>query len=350
MHKFRRVKGKRAWVALKLDMEKAYDRLEWPFIQKCLEKLGFQSRWIQRTMECITSVSYSLLVNDEPPGLIQPTRGIRQGDPLSPYIFILCMEALSNALIKESLEQKSGIGIKLSTSLERIPCLLFADDCLLFCRADATTCTKLKSLLESFCAHSGQLINYHKSTLTFSTNATTSHRRLATSIFNITHSDSLGKYLGCPIFQKNPSTVTFQELVDKAMTNLAGWKANCLSKAGRAVFIQSHLETLPAHTMQCFRPSTISNNIDRVSREFFWKKNNIDKGLPLVAWDKVCRPKKHRGLGLQKTAAVNQAFQCKLAWKILTKQNSMWVRIMCNKYLAHQGFFDAHAKQGDSVV
>ena len=80
MHKFRRIKGKQAWVALKLDMEKAYDRLKWSFIQKCLEQLGFHSRWIQWTMECITSVSYSLLVNDEPSGLIQPTRGIRQGD------------------------------------------------------------------------------------------------------------------------------------------------------------------------------------------------------------------------------------------------------------------------------
>ena len=73
--------------------------------------------------------------------------------------------------------------------------------------------------------------------------------------------------------KKKPSTVTFHELVDKAMTKLAGWKANCLSKAGRAVLIQSHLETLPAHTMQCFRlPSTISNNIDQVSREFFLEK------------------------------------------------------------------------------
>jgi len=139
--------------------------------------------------------------------------------------------------------------------------------------------------------------------------------------------------------------------VDKAMTKLVGWKANCLSKAGRVVLIQSHLESLLAHTMQCFQlSSTISNNIDRVNRDFFWKKNNTDKGLPLVAWDKVCRPKKNGGLGLRKTAAVNQTFHCKLAWKILTNQDSMWVRIMREKYLAHQEFFCAHAKQGDPVV
>jgi len=138
--------------------EKAYDKLEWPFVWQCLEQLGFHSKWIQWIMECITSVSYLLLVNDEPCSRIQPTRGIRQGDPLSPYIFILCMEALSNTLLKGSLHLKTSIGIKLSTRSEHIPCLLFADDCLFFCKADTTTSKRLKSLLDTFCAHFGQLI------------------------------------------------------------------------------------------------------------------------------------------------------------------------------------------------
>jgi len=154
---------------------------------------------------------------------------------------------------------------------------------------------------------------------------------VAAGIFNITHSDSLGKYLGCPVFQKRPNAATFRDLIDKAMAKLVGWK-KCMSKAGRAVLIQSHLESLPAYTMQCFQlPSAVANNIDRVNREFFWKKNSTEKGLPLVAWDKICRPKQNGGMGLRKTAAVNQAFQSKLIWKIFTNQDSMWVRIMCKK-------------------
>jgi len=89
-------------------MEKAYDRIDWSFIRHCLEQLGFHPQWMQWIMECITSVSYSLLVYDEPAGLIRPTRGIHQGDPLSPYIFIICMEALVKPSLKNPWKQKWG--------------------------------------------------------------------------------------------------------------------------------------------------------------------------------------------------------------------------------------------------
>jgi len=95
-------------------------------------------------MECVTSVSYSLLINDEPTGFIKPSRGIRQGDPLSPYIFIVCMELLANNLIKESLKSNSGIGVKLYPKADRIPRLLFADDCLIFSKAITATCWRIK--------------------------------------------------------------------------------------------------------------------------------------------------------------------------------------------------------------
>ena len=150
----------------------------------------------------------------------------------------------------------------------------------------------------------------------------------------------MGKYLGCPFFQGWPSYSTFQKIFNKATTILEGWKANCLSKAGRTILIQSHLESLPTHTMQCFElPSSTSKYLDKCNREFFWKKSNTEKGLPLVSWDKACRPKSRGGSGLQKIEAINKAFQCKLTQKILTNVPILWVQSMRAKYLCSTNLF-----------
>jgi len=131
-----------------------------------LQRFGFLEIWIKWIMECIKTVSYSLIINDEPTGHIRPSCGIKQGDPLSPYIFIMCMEVLNTALSNATKQSRTGLGIKINTGVERIPCLFFADDYLLFYRADQTNYTVLKHLLDALCNHSGQLVNYHKSTLT----------------------------------------------------------------------------------------------------------------------------------------------------------------------------------------
>ena len=92
--------GKEGYMALKLDMSKAYDRVEWLFLEKILLKMGFQESWVRMIMDCITTVSYSILVNGEHKGLIRPSRGLRQGDSLSPFLFHFCAEGLHALLSK----------------------------------------------------------------------------------------------------------------------------------------------------------------------------------------------------------------------------------------------------------
>ena len=148
------MKGKKVWVALKLHMEKAYDRVEWDFLFTAPHKFGFHSKWIELFKACISIVLYYVIVNDNVCGFFSPTRGIRQGDPLSPYLFIICMEVLIRMLRKAIVRQKCGIDVKISPKASKIPCLLFVDDSLLFSKTNLESYRELSSVLSYFCHNS----------------------------------------------------------------------------------------------------------------------------------------------------------------------------------------------------
>jgi len=119
---------------LKLDVSKTYDRVEWNFLRQIMLKLGFPGGWVDRVMSCVTSTSFSILINGKPFGMINPTRGLRQGDPLSPYLFLLCAEGFTSLLQKAELEG-SIHGVSICRKAPKISHILFADDSLLFCQA-----------------------------------------------------------------------------------------------------------------------------------------------------------------------------------------------------------------------
>jgi hypothetical protein len=130
-----RMRGRKGYMAVKLDMSKAYDRVEWSFLEAMMRSLGFMERWIKLIMRCVSSVTYSVLVNGVPYGNIIPSRGLRQGDPLSPYLFLLVAEGLSSLLVRAEQEGKLT-GVPISAGGVRLTHLLFVDDNLLFCRAN----------------------------------------------------------------------------------------------------------------------------------------------------------------------------------------------------------------------
>ena len=121
--------GKENFMAVKLDMSKAYDRVEWGFIEGVMEKMGFHGKWIQLIMKCITTISYSVIINGAVHGCIFHTRGLRQGDPLSPYLFLLCADDFSS-LIKEAARNQMLSGISICKGCPMVTHLFFAEQSL----------------------------------------------------------------------------------------------------------------------------------------------------------------------------------------------------------------------------
>lgn len=168
----RKHSGQDGVVALKLDISKAYDRVSWDYLRYRMKAMGFSDKWIKWVMLCVTTISYSISFQGSMIGPINPTRGLRQGDPLSPYLFLLCVEGLSKDLSSAG-SSGSITGCKISNTAPAISHLLFADDSFLFFKASINEAVEVKRILNKYEGYSGQAVNYQKYAIFFSSNVRT---------------------------------------------------------------------------------------------------------------------------------------------------------------------------------
>ena len=209
--------GKESFMAVKLDMSKTYDRVEWVFIEKVIERMGFHEKWVSIIMQCISTVSYSILRNGVAYGCIKPTRGICQGVPLSPYLFLLCAEGFSSMICQAARRQMLS-GVLICRGCLMVNHLFFADDSLLFCKASSQECQKLLEILKLYEDASGQKINVDKSSVFFSHNTPQQLRVEGLNILRPMQGSRHNKYLGLPTLigkSKNEVFVEIKERVGK---------------------------------------------------------------------------------------------------------------------------------------
>jgi hypothetical protein len=332
IHSLHKKKGAKGSFVVKIDLEKAYDRLEWSFIREVLLFFNFPKNLVRLIMDCVSSSTISILFNGGRMDEFSPSRGIRQGDPLSPYLFILCMEYLSLRIF-EACQNKNWKSIKASRSGPSFSHLFFADDLLLFADASVKSCRTILTVLEDFCSHSGQKVNLSKSKVLFSPNVAPDVAARLSGILGVSSTQDIGKYLSFPLRSNGRNSRDFNFIVEKVQAKLTSWKSKLLSPAGRVVLIQSVTSSLPAYYMQnTALPSSICNELDRLNRNFLWGSSNERKKMHLVSWEKVCRPKGEGGLGIYATKPRNKALLAKLNWRLHDEKESWWARTLTAKY------------------
>ena len=308
------------FIAIKTDISKAYDRVEWSFLEAAMLVLGFEARWINLIMECVRSVSYQVLINGTAHGEILPSRGLRQGDPLSPHLFVICTEMLIRML--QLAEQKGQItGLRVARGAPPITHLLFADDSMFYCQEKDEELNQIIRIVEEYSLASGQRVNYQKSSITFGKNIPENRKSEIKNKLGISQEGGQGVYLGLPESFKGSKVETLTYIRERLHSKITGWQNNFLSPGGKEVLLKAVAMALPTYTMTCFKlPVTICQQLSSVMAEFWWKNKRESKGLHWKAWEHLSRPKSEGGIGFKDLEAFNLALLRKQLWRMVTRK------------------------------
>ena len=217
-----------------------------------MRKMGFCDRWLKLIHECISTVSYSILVNGEPKGEIFPSRGIRQGDLLSPYLFLLCLEGL-NRMIQKAARDDIIRGFSLCKNGPKITHLFFADDSLLFFRARKEDLQAIQNIITSYEHAFGQKINWEKTTLFFSKAVSNDMKREIMDLLGVAEIKEYEKYLGLPVVVGKNKKASLNYIKERVWAKLQGWKEKLLSQAGREVLLKAVVQAILTFAMTCFK-------------------------------------------------------------------------------------------------
>ncbi|KAJ9708505.1 hypothetical protein PVL29_000510 [Vitis rotundifolia] len=300
---------------------------------KVMQKMGFGPKWLNWMWNCISTAKFSILVNGVPAGFFSSSKGLRQGDPLSPYLFILGMEVLS-ILIRRAVEGGFISGCNVWRGRERavhISHLLFADDTIVFCEAKKEQLMHLSWILFWFEAASGLKINLAKSEI-IPVGEVEGMDELAVEL-----GCRVGKlpavYLGLPLGAPNKSISVWDGVEEKMRRRLAAWKHQYLSKGGRITLLKSTLANIPVYQMSLFRiPNSVARRLEKLQRDFLWGGGNLERRAHLVNWEMVCRDKEKGGLGIRKLNLLNRALLGKWVWRFACAKEEFWKQVLIAKY------------------
>lgn len=338
--------GKKGYVAIKLDLNKAYDRLCWDFLFAVLKKMGFNETWIGWIKECASTVKYSINANGEQVCNIIPNRGLRQGDPLSPYLFLIAANVFST-LMNKAVSSKALVGIRMKRKCPIVSHLLFADDSLVFLEATATYCSNFWDLISCFSAASGLEVNAQKSSLFFSLNTPQVLKEEIKTLLGMNEMDSNAKYLGLPTFWGKSKKESLAFVKEKVMKKIQGWNKKTLPQASKEVLIKAVAQAVPMYPMTCFKmPLSLCTALNSVIGAFWWENGESGGKIHWGSWDKLTAPKGCGGLGFRDFESFNCALLAKQYWRMISNPETFWASILKGLYFPNGSGLDA--KKGAS--
>jgi len=316
---------------MKIDIAKAFDTLDWHFLLKVLKSFGFCSKFCNWIHSILSSARLSVSINGKLHGYFSCSRGVRQGDPLSPLLFCLAEEVISRRLTK--LVREGELKLINGTRDIQIPShILYADDMMIFCKGTKSNIKALKKAFMDYAEASGQLVNPQKSSIYAGSISSSRLNQIANQIgFQI--GTLPFTYLGVPIFKGKAKYVYFQPLANKVKSKLSAWKASLLSIIGRVQLVKSVVQSMLLHCLSIYSwPVKLLKDMEKWMRNFIWSGDVNQRKLVTVAWHKVCTPLKEGGLGLRNLSHINEAGNLKNCWDILQSE-LQWAQLIRSRVL-----------------
>ncbi len=298
---------------------------------------------VQLIHQCISTVNFTPLLNGYKSASFTTFRGIRQRDPLSPYLFILCSELLDR-LINREVVNGSIKGVTLAPNAPIISKLSYADDVILFCGARISEVARLMECVDKFCGWSGLIVNRDKFGIFTSKGVHPQFIRQIMSQWGFKLLPKDSKYLGLPLFLSANKSKDLAFIKEKLEARVCGWKGKCLSWMGRATLIKPVAQATPIYGMSAFKfLKKLCVDLDAICRKFWWSPTNEgNKFYTPMAWANLCKPLCEGGLGFRLFESFNETMIAKLAWWVLSNRDSFCIRVLRAKYKVGNSWLQAN--------
>ncbi|WJX53700.1 hypothetical protein P8452_39668 [Trifolium repens] len=291
-------KSRQRCLIFKVDFEKAYDSVDWGFLDYILRRFGFCDKWRAWMRACVCSGNMSVLVNGCPTEEINIRRGLKQGDPLAPHLFLLVAEGLG-ALMRKAVEIDRFQPFRVGSARLPVSILQYADDTLCIGEATVENLWALKAVLRGFELASGLKVNFWKSSI-IGVNVPNDFMAMAANFLHCRIGVTPFKYLGLPVGANPRLMSTWKPLIDVIRGRLGSWGNKYLSFGGRIVMVNAVLNAIPIFFLSYLKmPCNVWKEVVKIQRKFLWSGLSNRRKINWVKWEDVCKPKKEGGLGIR---------------------------------------------------